>query len=103
MSERVKKILRSLPKEWRPKKTAIKESKNLNTLSLDNLIGSLINYEEELESERKEEEKSKRQMAFKSQVQTSDETEIDEEEAMMTRKFKKMWKNPSQRKIYNDF
>ena len=103
MSERVKKVLRSLPKEWRPKKTAIEESKNLNTLSLDNLIGSLINYEEELESERKEEEKSKRQMAFKSQVQASDEIESDEEEAMMARKFKKMWKNPSQRKMYNDF
>ena len=40
--EKVKKIIRSLPKEWRPKKTTIEEAKNLNTLSLDDFIGSLI-------------------------------------------------------------
>ena len=30
-SEKVKKINMSLPKEWRPKRTAIEEAKNLNT------------------------------------------------------------------------
>jgi len=40
--EKVKKIIRSLPKEWRPKRTAIEEAKNLNTLSLDDFIGHLF-------------------------------------------------------------
>ena len=40
--EKVKKIIRSLPKEWRPKGMAIEEAKNLNTLSLDDFIGHLF-------------------------------------------------------------
>ena len=51
-SEKVNKIFRSLPKEWRPKRTAIEEPKNLNTLPLDDLIGSLISYEEDLAAEK---------------------------------------------------
>ncbi|XVF32044.1 hypothetical protein REPUB_Repub17cG0047900 [Reevesia pubescens] len=41
----VKKILNSLPKSWEAKVTAIEESKDLNTLSLDELIGFFITYE----------------------------------------------------------
>src|SRR4030065_708148 len=37
----VKKILRSLPAKWRPKVTAIEEARDLNNLSLENLISSL--------------------------------------------------------------
>jgi len=37
----VSKILRSLPARWRPKVTAIEEAKNLNTLSLEDLVSSL--------------------------------------------------------------
>ena len=51
-SEKVKKIIRSLPKEWRPKRTAIEKAKNLNTLSIVDLIGSLISYEEDLAAEK---------------------------------------------------
>ena len=58
-SEKVKKIIRSLPKEWRQKKTAIEEAKDLNILSIDDLIGSLISYEEDLATERGNEEKKK--------------------------------------------
>ena len=34
-------ILRSLPAKWRPKVTAIEEAKDLNTLSVEDLISSL--------------------------------------------------------------
>ena len=44
-SEKVKKIIRPLPKECRPKRTAIEEAKSLNTLPLDDLISFLISYE----------------------------------------------------------
>src|SRR4030042_1868694 len=39
--DHVKKILRSLPAKWRPKVTAIEEARDLNNLSLVNLISSL--------------------------------------------------------------
>ena len=58
-SEKVKKIIRLLPKEQRPKRTAIEEAKDLNTLPIDDLIGSLISYEEDLAVERDNEEKKK--------------------------------------------
>ncbi|KAK5813068.1 hypothetical protein PVK06_028514 [Gossypium arboreum] len=43
--EVVRKMLRSLPKAWEAKVTAIEETKNLKALSLDELIGSLLTHE----------------------------------------------------------
>ena len=40
-SDHVSKILISLPARWRPKVTAIEEAKDLNTLSVEDLISSL--------------------------------------------------------------
>ena len=40
-ADHVKKILRSLPAKWRPKVTTIEEARDLNVLSLENLISSL--------------------------------------------------------------
>ena len=42
--ELVKKILNSLPKSWEAKVTAIEESKDPNTFSLDELVGLLLTY-----------------------------------------------------------
>ncbi|GJY06902.1 hypothetical protein Tco_0373956 [Tanacetum coccineum] len=42
----VRKFLRALHPKWRAKVTAIEESKNLTTLSLDELIGNLKSIEE---------------------------------------------------------
>ena len=39
--DHVKKILRSLPAKWRPKVTTIERARDLNTLSLEDLIKSL--------------------------------------------------------------
>ncbi|KAI0497222.1 hypothetical protein KFK09_020444 [Dendrobium nobile] len=44
--EKVNKILRCLPSSYDAKITAITESKDLNTYSIDNLLGSLIAYEQ---------------------------------------------------------
>jgi len=40
-SDHVRKILRSLPARWRPKVTAIEEARDLNTLSVEDLMSSL--------------------------------------------------------------
>ncbi|KAA3477076.1 UBN2 domain-containing protein [Gossypium australe] len=45
----MKKLLNSLSKEWEAKVTTIEESKDLDKLSLDELISSLITYEMKLE------------------------------------------------------
>ena len=41
----IQEILRSLSGKWDPKFTAIQEAKDLNTLPLDELMGSLITHE----------------------------------------------------------
>ncbi|GAV76387.1 UBN2 domain-containing protein [Cephalotus follicularis] len=43
--ELVRKILRCLPKSWIPKVTAIEEAKDLSTLPLEQLLGSLMTHE----------------------------------------------------------
>ena len=58
-SKKVKKIIRSLPMEWRPKRIVIEEAKDLNTLPIDDLIVSLISYEEDLIAENDNKEKKK--------------------------------------------
>ncbi|GJY78477.1 zf-CCHC domain-containing protein [Tanacetum coccineum] len=71
----VRKFLRALHPKWRAKVTAIEESKNLTTLSLDELIGNLKVYEEESSDD---------------DSSTSDSE--DEEYAMAVRDFKKFFK-----------
>ncbi|KAH9716423.1 hypothetical protein KPL71_021459 [Citrus sinensis] len=81
------KISRSLPKEWRPKRTAIEEAKDLNTLPLDDLIGSLISYEEDLAAEKGYEEKKKSIALKASKYESDGESEPDDEElAMLARR-----------------
>ena len=52
-SKIVKKILRSLPKSFRAKVTAIEESKDLDDIKVQELIGSLQTYEFSLLNQRK--------------------------------------------------
>lgn len=47
-TEIVNKMLNILPKSWEMKVTPIKESKDINTLSLDELIGSLLTYKKKI-------------------------------------------------------
>ena len=48
-ADHVKKIIRSLPKQWRPMVTALKMAKDLNKISLEELVSSLRRHEIELE------------------------------------------------------
>nr|GEY32725.1 hypothetical protein [Tanacetum cinerariifolium] len=86
----VKKFFRALPTKWRPKVTAIEESKNLSTLPLDELIGNLKVYEvvlkKDLEISKKKKEKYK-SITLKARKVLSEEEETssnsnDEEYAM---------------------
>ena len=59
----VRKILRSLTEDFRPKVTAITESKDVNSIPVDELVGSLQSYELDLPKTSKS-----KSMALKSVV-----------------------------------
>ncbi|KAH9672778.1 hypothetical protein KPL70_017862 [Citrus sinensis] len=102
-SEKIKKIIRSLHKEWRQKRTAIEEAKNLNILPIDDLIGSFISYEEDLTVEKGNEEKKKNIALKVSKHESDEESELDEEEMdMMARRFRKVFKKFSERRKFRD-
>ncbi|GKV06312.1 hypothetical protein SLEP1_g18213 [Rubroshorea leprosula] len=76
--EVVRKVLRSLLKSWEAKKMAIEESKDLNTLKLEDLIGKLMTYEIEVQGDGGVEivEKKNKNVAFKASNQ-KEESEDD--------------------------
>ncbi|GJV73668.1 zf-CCHC domain-containing protein [Tanacetum coccineum] len=96
----VRKFLRALHPKWRAKVTAIEESKDLTSLSLDGLIGNLKVYEviNKNDSEMvKSKREQNRSLALKSKKESSDEDSStsnseDEEYAMAVRDFKKFFK-----------
>ncbi|GKA17137.1 hypothetical protein Tco_0696974 [Tanacetum coccineum] len=95
----VRKFLRALLSKWRPKVTAIEESKDLSKLSLDELVGNLKVYEvvleKDLKSAKNKKEKYKslvlkaRQVLSDEDASTSDSN--DEEYEMAVRDFKKFF------------
>ncbi|KAH9658003.1 hypothetical protein KPL70_023317 [Citrus sinensis] len=103
-SKKVKKIIRSLLKEWKPKRTAIEEAKDLNTLPLDDLIGSLISYEEDLVAEKGHEEKKKIIALKASKYESDGESEPNDEElAMLARRFIKFFKKTGELRNFRIF
>ena len=55
-SKVVRKILRSLPERFKSKVTAIEESKNIDSLRVDELVGSIQTYEMTLPTSHKHKE-----------------------------------------------
>ncbi|GJV51662.1 zf-CCHC domain-containing protein [Tanacetum coccineum] len=75
----VRKFLRALPTKWRPKVTTIKESKDLSTLPLGELIGNLKVYEVVLEKDSeasKVKKENYKSLALKARKVSSDEKEF---------------------------
>ncbi|GKB08541.1 retrovirus-related pol polyprotein from transposon TNT 1-94, partial [Tanacetum coccineum] len=94
-----RKFLRALHLKWRAKVTAIEESKDLTSLSLDELIGNLKVHEMIIKkySEIVKEKGERRSLALKAKKESSDEEcstfgSGDEEYAMAVRDFKKFFK-----------
>ncbi|WCJ31741.1 hypothetical protein M5689_013202 [Euphorbia peplus] len=89
-SDRVKKIVRSLPRSWQAKKTAIEEVQDLSYYLYDELIGSLITHEMSLKNHDLRERSEGKRVVLK--AESSEESSEDEELAMLTRKFKKAFR-----------
>nr|GEZ56871.1 zf-CCHC domain-containing protein/UBN2 domain-containing protein [Tanacetum cinerariifolium] len=96
----VRKFLRALHPKLRAKVTAIEESKNLTTLSLDELIRNLKVYEEVIKKDSeivKSKREQSRYIALKARKESSDDDSStfdseDEEYIMAVRHFKKFFK-----------
>ncbi|GKD46718.1 zf-CCHC domain-containing protein [Tanacetum coccineum] len=95
----VRKFLRALHPKWRAKVTTIKESKDLTSLSLDELIENLKVYEMIIkkDSEIVKAKAERKSLALKAKKESSDEEcstsgSEDEEYAMAVRDFKKFFK-----------
>ncbi|GJV00397.1 hypothetical protein Tco_1329667 [Tanacetum coccineum] len=95
----VKKFLRALHPKWREKVTTIEESKDLTSLSLDELIGNLKVHKMIIkkDSEIVKAKGERKSLALKAKKESSDEEcstsgSEDEEYAMAVRDFKKFFK-----------
>ncbi|GJQ98380.1 retrovirus-related pol polyprotein from transposon TNT 1-94 [Tanacetum coccineum] len=95
----VRKFLRALHPKWRAKVKDIEESKDLTSLSLDELIGNLIVHEMIIkkDSEIVKAKGERKSIALKAKKESSDEEcstsgSEDEEYAMAVRDFKKFFK-----------
>ncbi|GJY77426.1 hypothetical protein Tco_0482542, partial [Tanacetum coccineum] len=95
----VRKFLRDIHPKWREKVTAIEESKDLTSLSLDELIRNLKVYEMIIKKDSKivKAKGERRSLALKAKKESSDEEcstfgSEDEEYAMTVRDFKKFFK-----------
>ncbi|GJS45803.1 retrovirus-related pol polyprotein from transposon TNT 1-94 [Tanacetum coccineum] len=95
----VRKFFRALHPKWRAKVTAIEESKDLTSLSFDELIGNLKVYEMIIkkDSEIVKAKVERKSIALKAKKESSDEEcstsgSEDEEYAMAVRDFKKFFK-----------
>ncbi|GJS70555.1 zf-CCHC domain-containing protein [Tanacetum coccineum] len=95
----VRKFLRDLHPKWRAKVTAIEESKDLTSLSLDELIGNLKVHEMIIkkDSEIVKAKVERKSLTLKAKKESSDEEcstsgSEDEEYAMAVRDFKKFFK-----------
>ncbi|MBA0730230.1 hypothetical protein Golax_020372, partial [Gossypium laxum] len=90
----VKKMLNSLLTSWEPKVMAIEESKDLNSLSLDELIGSLLTYKIKINYNAKEIKEVPKKVAVALKSTTCEKNEDssnddDEEMTMFTKRFKR--------------
>ncbi|GKA17668.1 hypothetical protein Tco_0697505 [Tanacetum coccineum] len=96
----VRKFLKALHPKWRAKVTAIEESNDLTSLSLDELIGNLKVYEVIIKKDSemvKGKREQNRSLALKAKKEYSDEDSStsdseDEEYAMVVRDFKNFFK-----------
>nr|GEV82052.1 retrovirus-related Pol polyprotein from transposon TNT 1-94 [Tanacetum cinerariifolium] len=95
----VRKFLKALHPKWRANVTTIEESKDLTSLSLDELIGNLKVYEMIIKKDSKivKAKVERKSLALKAKKESSDEEcstsgSEDEEYAMAIRDFKKFFK-----------
>src|ERR1044072_628448 len=110
-SDHVKKIIRSLPAKWRPMVTALNVAKDLNSISLEELISSLRRHEIELQAD--EPQRRNKSVALKSnskkikapqakeESEYSEESSEEDELSLISRRINRLWKHRQGRRFSN--
>ncbi|XP_021858321.1 uncharacterized protein [Spinacia oleracea] len=89
--EQVRKVLRSLPQDpWMAKVTALQETKDFTKFNLEQLAGSLLTHELQLNARTSENPRNK---ALALKTENDENSEEDEETALFARRFKRMFRN----------
>ena len=92
-SKVVRKILHSLPKSFRAKVTAIEESKDLDDIKVQELVGSLQTYELSLPTQRKSKSLALKMVNERVEAHNSlDEDVVDKDVAYLVKNFRKFLK-----------
>ncbi|GAV75134.1 LOW QUALITY PROTEIN: zf-CCHC domain-containing protein/UBN2 domain-containing protein, partial [Cephalotus follicularis] len=97
--ELVRKILRCLPRSWTPKVTAIEEAKDLSTLPLEQLLGSLMTHETTMKNHEHVKVKKKKTIALKASREES-ESDEDDDIILISKQFKKFLKSQKGKKAF---
>ncbi|GAV78865.1 UBN2 domain-containing protein, partial [Cephalotus follicularis] len=100
--ELVRKILRCLPKSWTPKVTVIEETKDLLTLPLEKLLGSLMTHETTMKNHECMESKKKKTIGLKASKKEN-ESDEDGDMAFITSQFKKFLKSHTGEKAFKKY
>jgi hypothetical protein len=99
----IRKILRSLPERFRIKVTTIEESKDLEEMKIEELVGSLQTYELSLPPVKKL--KTIALKASKKKVEASSEDDSEEEEkvvAMLAKNFRRLMRDDRFKKKFSE-
>jgi hypothetical protein len=102
----IRKILRSLPERFRIKVTTIEESKDLEEMKIEELVGSLQTYEYSLPPVRKAKTialKASKASKKKSIVSSDEDSDVDEDAvAMLAKNFECFMKNNKFKKKFSN-
>jgi len=102
----IRKILRSFPEHFKIKVTTIEESKDLEEMKIEELVGSLQTYEYSLPPIRKAKTialKASKVSKKKSRVPSNEDSDIDEDAvAMLAMNFERFMKNNKFKKKFSD-
>src|ERR1044072_2492234 len=102
-ADHVKKIIRSLHAKWRPMVTALKMKKDLNKISLEELISSLRSHEIELQEDEprrkdkyvalKSSTRNAKALQAKEESEDSEEGSEEDELSLISRRINRLWKH----------
>jgi hypothetical protein len=98
----IRKILRSLPECFRIKVTTIEEMKDLESMKIEELVGSLQTYEYSMPSVRREKAIALKASKKKAKVSSEEDSDNEEEDAvaMLAKNFGRLMKNEKFKKKF---
>jgi hypothetical protein len=100
-AKRIKKILRSLPERYRIKVTILEESKDLDAMKIEELVGTLQTFEFSLPPVKKVKSITLKVAKEKSKVSSDEDIDEDEGITMLAKNFRKLMKNQKFKNKYS--